>query len=64
MQSAKDFFLSTLGADVPTTMVHHDILVQRVNESEPFGQIHTCKDGRTVLRVGSDLGDGVKVVIP
>lgn len=65
MQNSKEFFLSTLGIDYDWTMLAaHDLLLQRKNEKEPFGEIVTTNSGRVILRVGDAYENGVKVLIP
>ena len=36
-------------------IVCRDVRVQRRNESEPFAEVTTNQNGKTILRVGRDL---------
>ena len=63
--NSKEFFLDSIGVHAPAHVMHHDLTLQRYNESKPFGAIITKKNGQTVLRVGENLDDvtGIKMLV-
>lgn len=64
MQNTKEYFLSMLGInDFNPAILVHNVKLQRPNEREPFGEIVTLKNGKTVLRVGATYEDGIKVIV-
>jgi hypothetical protein len=63
MSSSKSFFLQLLGIDESSTNILHNLVLQRVGEKEPFGEIVTRKDGRSVLRFGAVMEDGITTFV-
>ena len=49
--------------DFNPAILVHNVKLQRPNEREPFGEIVTLNNGKTVLRVGAVYEDGIKVIV-
>lgn len=66
MSHAKEHFLSILGLENDgydfSLLLTHDLMLQRKNESEPFGELVT-KGDTVVLRVGAVYEDGIRVFV-
>jgi hypothetical protein len=53
MLSFKNQLLQTFGIETNyIAIVNTDIQIQNANESEPFAEIYTDRNGHTALRVG------------
>ncbi len=66
MHSPKEFFLDVMGVDGDyphTVLLTHDVAFRRENEREPFGELITTKEGKTILRIGAVMEDGIKVIV-
>lgn len=63
MTSSKSFFLKLLGIDESSTNILHNLKLQRLGEREPFGELVTRKDGRSILRFGAIMEDGITTFV-
>lgn len=66
MSHAKEHFLSILGLENDgynlSLLLTHDLMLQRKDESEPFGELIT-KGNKVILRIGAVLEDGITVFL-
>lgn len=52
MSHSKEFFMGTFGIKRDAFENSQNIILQRDNETEPFGVIYAGLDGKYVLRIG------------
>lgn len=55
----RNYLMETFGIERDfAAIISSEIRLKKSNESEPFGEIYTKENGKTVLRVGGTQTDG------